>query len=130
MEKAMALAFVLLAIAVLGAAFGQLALKKGIDGLQGKYSVTDILKPWNLPKIFVQSPLVFAGLLIYVVGFLVWIAALSALDVSFMYPLLSLSYVLLAILAAVFLKETITVWRWAGIVLVTIGSFLLLRSAT
>ena len=129
LKKMIALALVLLAIAIIGSAFGQIALKKGIDGLQGKYSMADIVKPWNLPKIFIQSPWVFVGLCLYVIGFFVWIGALSKLDVSFMYPLLSLSYVLLAILAFVFLKENITLYRWMGIILVTIGSFLLLKSA-
>jgi uncharacterized membrane protein len=46
-----------------------------------------------------------------------------------MYPMLALAYVLVAVLAAVFLKEEITLLRWTGIALVTIGAILLLKTA-
>lgn len=127
-KKMVVLALVLLGIAITGAAIGQIALKKGVDDLGGKYSVTDILKPWNVHKMFAQSPLIFVGLLIYAVGFFIWIAALSKLEVSFMYPMLSIAYVLVAVLAFVFLKEQITMFRWVGIALVTVGSVFLLKS--
>ena len=129
MEKKMvaALILVLVAVSIVGAALGQIVLKKGVDSLEG-YSVVDLLKPWNLPKIFVQSPLIFVGLVIYAIGFIIWIAALSKLDVSFMYPMLSLAYVLVAVLSFIFLKETISVYRWIGIALVTVGTFFLLKS--
>jgi drug/metabolite transporter (DMT)-like permease len=67
--------------------------------------------------------------MLYIIGFVVWIAALTKLDVSFMYPMLALAYVLVAVLAAVFLKEEITLLRWTGIALVTIGAILLLKTA-
>ena len=129
MNNMVLFAYILLAIAIVGGAFGQIALKKGVDSLQGKFSMTDLLKPWNLPKVLVQSPMIFVGLVFYVMSFMVWLAALTKFDVSFMYPLLSLAYVLVAIFAMAFLKENISVYRWLGIALVTVGSFLLLKSA-
>ncbi|MEA1907777.1 MAG: EamA family transporter, partial [Euryarchaeota archaeon] len=54
--------------------------------------------------------------------------ALSTPDVSFVYPLLSLGYVITAILAFVFLKETITMERWCGIFLVVVGCCLIIRT--
>ena len=47
----------------------------------------------------------------------------SLLNVSFMYPLLRLGYVLVAVTSAVFLGEAITLTRWLGILLVVIGFF-------
>lgn len=129
MNNMVLFAYILLAIAIVGGAFGQIALKKGVDSLQGKFSMTDLLKPWNLPKVFAQAPLVLVGLIFYVISFMVWLAALTKFDVSFMYPLLSLAYVLVAVFALAFLKENISIYRWLGIALVTVGSFLLLKSA-
>jgi len=123
-----ALAFLLLAIAIVGGAFAQISLKKGVNSLEDKFSIVDILKPWNWLKIFSESPYVFAGLLLYAVGFVVWVAALTKFDVSFMYPMLSLAYVLVAVLSFFFLKESLGIYRIAGIAFVTIGTFFLLKS--
>jgi drug/metabolite transporter (DMT)-like permease len=53
---------------------------------------------------------------------------MSTLDVSFMYPLLSLAYVVTAVFAIIYLGEIVTFSRWAGIALVVIGCVLILRS--
>jgi multidrug transporter EmrE-like cation transporter len=129
MEKKMvAMAFILLAIAIIGGAFAQISLKKGVNNLNDKFSISDIMKPWNWPKIFSESPYILVGLLLYVIGFVVWVAALTKFDVSFMYPMLSLAYVLVAVLSFVFLKESLGIYRIVGIALVTAGTFFLLRS--
>jgi drug/metabolite transporter (DMT)-like permease len=57
-----------------------------------------------------------------------WLGALSTLDVSFMYPLLSLAYVVTAVFAIIYLGEIVTLSRWAGISLVVIGCVLIARS--
>jgi drug/metabolite transporter (DMT)-like permease len=53
---------------------------------------------------------------------------MSSLEVSYMYPLLSLGYVVTAALAFIFIGENITLLRWAGIVLILSGCFLITRS--
>lgn len=68
------------------------------------------------------------GLFLYMFSAFLWLGALSTLDVSFMYPLLSLAYVITAIGAFIFLGETITMMRWMGIGLVIAGCFLVTRS--
>ena len=84
----------------------------------------------NLNTIFhiLTNVYVLLGLLLYAVSAFLWLGALSTLDVSFMYPLLSLAYVITAILAFVVLKENITLIRWVGIALVVAGCFLIVRT--
>lgn len=53
---------------------------------------------------------------------------MSTPDVSFMYPLLSLGYIVTAILAFVFIGENITLLRWAGIVVIIAGCFMITKS--
>ena len=129
MDKMVTIAFVLLILAIVIGAFAQISLKKGISNLQGKYDVLEILNPIKFLSILRESPLVFVGGFLYAMGFVIWLAALAKFDVSFMYPMLSLAYVLVAVLALVFLKEHITIYRWAGIGLIIAGCFFLLKSA-
>lgn len=79
----------------------------------------------NLNILFkiVTNVYVLIGLLLYAVSAFLWLGALSTLYISYMYPLLSLTYVITAILAFLFLKENNTLIRWVGIVLVVIGMF-------
>ncbi len=84
----------------------------------------------NLNTIFyiITNVYVLSGLLLYAVSAFLWLGALSILDVSYMYPLLSLAYVITAMFAFVLLKENITLFRWVGIALVVAGGFLITRS--
>lgn len=54
-----------------------------------------------------------------------WLLALSGLNISYAFPLLSAGYILVALLARVFLRETISLKRWAGISIVCFGVLLI-----
>jgi drug/metabolite transporter (DMT)-like permease len=129
MDKLLLLAFILVGVAIISGAIAQISLKRGVENLKDKYEINQLLNPINFAKALFTSPFLLIGLVLYIIGFVVWIAALTKLDVSFMYPMLALAYVLVAVLAAVFLKEEITLLRWTGIALVTIGAILLLKTA-
>jgi drug/metabolite transporter (DMT)-like permease len=60
------------------------------------------------------NPLVFAGLFLYGVSMLIYLWALPQGEVSVIYPLIACSYVFVLILATVFLKEHLTVWKIIG----------------
>ena len=50
-----------------------------------------------------------------------WLVALSKLNISYAFPLLSAGYVLVAVLARVFLKEPVSGRRWSGIAVICAG---------
>jgi drug/metabolite transporter (DMT)-like permease len=58
----------------------------------------------------------------------VWIVGLSRVPVSQAYPVLSLGYIVTALLAWATLGESITLARWAGIGLIIAGVLLISRS--
>jgi drug/metabolite transporter (DMT)-like permease len=58
----------------------------------------------------------------------VWLVGLSRLPVSQAYPILSLGYIIAALLAWATLGESIDITRWAGIGLIIGGVFLVSRS--
>ena len=55
------------------------------------------------------------------VFFFLWLAVLSWEDLSVALPMQALSYVIVAFLAKYYLHEEISVARWLGIILVSIG---------
>lgn len=68
------------------------------------------------------------GLACYVVSVVVWILALSRVDVSIAYPMLSIGYVVNAIAAWQLLGESLGPGRIAGIGIIIVGVFVLARS--
>ena len=65
----------------------------------------------------------------YGLSVVVWIVGLSRVPVSQAYPLLSLGYVIAALLAWATLGEVVSPARWAGIALVIAGVLVVARSA-
>ena len=117
----------LVMVSIVLAAFGQIAMKSGMSQIE---EIKDFRELFNLNTFFdiFTNFYVLSGLLLYVVSLILWLGALSTLDVSYMYPLISLGYVITAILAFIFLKEDITLFRWVGIALVVIGCFMIVRT--
>ena len=113
-------AIILVTICILGNSIGQILMKLGMGQLNSIRNINELINFATLFKIF-TNPYIILGLLCYVVSAILWLGAMSTLNVSFMYPLLSLAYVLTAIAAWVFLKENITLMHWIGIILVISG---------
>ena len=102
-------------------ALGQILLKHGMSSI-GKFPAREMLS--KIPAI-VGNPYIMAGVLIYALGLIFWLWLLAFYDISFIYPLVAIGYIVTAIFAIVFLKETVTILRWSGIILIVIGSFLI-----
>lgn len=111
---------ILVFISVFLGAMGQIAMKNGMNGVE-------INQIFDLPKI-VSNTYVWLGLSLYGVSAVFWLVALTRFDVSYMYPLVSMGYVLTAVFAYVFLHESIGVCRWLGILLIICGVLLIVRS--
>jgi multidrug transporter EmrE-like cation transporter len=54
---------------------------------------------------------------------------LSRVDVSYAYPMLSIGYVVAALAGKAFFGEPVDLIRWAGIVTICIGVWLITRTA-
>lgn len=72
---------------------------------------------------------IIGGLACYVVSVAFWIIALTRVDVSLAYPMLSIGYVVNAIAAYALFGEALTPLRIAGILVIVLGVFLLAGSA-
>lgn len=120
-------AFVLVIVCVILGALGQVSMKNGMNQIDKIHGIKELTNSKTILNI-IGNKYVIVGLFLYFFAAFLWLAALSTLDVSFMYPLLSFAYVITAIGAFVFLGENVSVIRWAGIALVVVGCLLITRS--
>ncbi|MBW1779516.1 MAG: EamA family transporter [Deltaproteobacteria bacterium] len=108
-------------------AFAQISLKQGMRTIgHFAFSFENILP---IGTRVILNPFVFAGLLCYVVSVIVWLMALSRVEVSYAYPLLSVGYIVAAFAGQVLFHEALTPVRWIGILVICLGVFLITRSA-
>ena len=75
-------------------------------------------------------PFVWLGMIVYALAIMVWLQVLSRMDLSIAFPMMSLSYVLVYLGAALWpaLDEAITVGRLAGTGLIMCGVALVAQS--
>jgi multidrug transporter EmrE-like cation transporter len=109
--------------AVVVATAGQLALKAGMTQV-GVISMTRLGKPLELALDLIKTPLVPVGLALFVISAAFWMLVLSRVPLSFAYPFVGLTYVLIAVFGKFVLKEHVPLLRWAGIALIVIGILL------
>ena len=121
-------AITLIIICIFAAAIGQVTMKSGMSQVGEIGSLKQLFNFSTLFSIF-TNPRVLIGLCCYAVSAVLWLGAMSTLNISFMYPLLSLAYVITAIIAFVFLKESVPLLHWVGIFLVVGGCFLITKTA-
>lgn len=106
-------------------ALAQISLRKtmlavGMPGTGGltivSYLVNLVLTPWFM-----------VGMTCYALSIGVWMLVLGKLEVSLAYPLLSIGYVIAAVIGYFYLGESLSVMRIAGITLICVGILVLAR---
>ena len=102
-------------------AAAQIMLKKGMTGV-GPLTLGGDETLLGLVFRVVFNPLVFLGLVIFVISMASHLFVLSRVDVSFAYPFLSIAYVLVAVYAHLFLHEMLTWPHIVGIGLICLGT--------
>jgi multidrug transporter EmrE-like cation transporter len=119
-------AFALIFAGVLLNAGAQLALKASVSDVgvihpglpgSGEVALKLLAEPW-----------LWVGLVSYVVSLLVWIAALSRVEVSIAYPMLSIGYVVNAIAAWMLFGEALSAAKLGGIGVIIVGVYILARA--
>jgi multidrug transporter EmrE-like cation transporter len=107
-------------------AVAQLALKASVKemgaiGLNFSSSTTAFLR-------LASEPFLWTGLVCYGISVIVWILALSRVDVSIAYPMLSMGYVVNAFFAWQLFGEAMNPARMIGMGIVLLGVYVLARS--
>lgn len=120
------LSFSLVMLGVLLNAVAQLLLKAGTNAIGAfEFSGANIVPVgWKITT----SPYILSGIGCYVVSVVVWILALSRVEVSIAYPMLSVGYVLNAVAAWYLFGEAVTPMRLLGIGVIILGVFIVARN--
>lgn len=113
----------LIVLTVLINTTGQFMVKTGVNRV-GAVSLTDIHAIIRA----LSSALVIGGFVVYFISALVWISILSKSDLSWAFPILSLSYVLTALLSPVLLNESFSAPRLIGTLVICFGVFLVYKT--
>ena len=115
--------FVIIFIPILLSAIAQIILKVGLNTITTKHGLVAFFTKALL------SPGVIIGLGLYGLGALLWLVVLSREDVSFAFPLVSFAYILAIGLSVIFLKESVTLPRIVGSLVIMIGIFIIACSS-
>lgn len=107
--------------------FGDLFFKMGTLST-GIHNVT-MANMLEFASRLTSNPWLWAGIILYLANFFLWITLLSRVDLSVAFPMSSLTYIIVPLLAIVFLQEKVQPVRWTGIFFIIIGVSLAGRSA-
>ena len=105
----------------------QVSVKAGILQLKSVQEPMNMFDKTNIATI-VSNKLIVGGFSLYLISTVFWFGALSKLDISVLSPLGSLIFVMVALLAMIFLGEKVSFLRWTGIFVIIAGICLLVRS--
>jgi multidrug transporter EmrE-like cation transporter len=120
------ISFMLVLAGVLLNAAAQLLLKAGTNAIGTFAFSADNLVPVGIRV--ASNPFIVSGLGCYGVSVVVWIMALSRVEVSLAYPMLSIGYVVNAVAAWYLFGEALSAQRMIGIGTIIVGVFLVARS--
>ena len=120
-DKKMSVLMLVLLCVIMGT-IGQLSMKRGMN-VVGAVSLKSIFSKDVFSIIFQRY--VFVGIFLYFLASLVWLVVLSQAELSFVYPLISVGYIITAILSWFFFNESLTLFRFFGVLLICSGVYLI-----
>jgi drug/metabolite transporter (DMT)-like permease len=118
---------VVLTIAILANAVGNVLLSKGMRDYDSA-APSAIVWLVRAASHLLTDPWMIGGVLLLIVFLSAYMAALSWADLSFVLPATAPAYILTAVLARIYLHETVSLSRWGGTSLIVVGTCLVARS--
>ena len=121
---------IILLIAFAFEAFGVIALKKGITTIGVQFRERQASLPvWkNVARLvgdWFTNKNILLGLLLETIFFIQLQYLLSQRDVSFVWPLTAVSFVMTTLAAQFLLHERVDTVRWSGVALIVLGAMLI-----
>lgn len=116
--------YLIMGTSIILAVVGQLLMKKGMMTF-GSFPVSQLIS--RVIPMFL-NPWVFFGFACFGLSSIFWLVVLSRMEISLVYPMVSVAYVLVAFFSWYFFKENLSLMRWAGIAVIIAGVILISRS--
>jgi drug/metabolite transporter (DMT)-like permease len=128
-KKGQTMLYGLILLSVLIAALAQLTLKHGMTQVTRHGAAPlELAVPVETLRRVVTNVSVLGGLSLFVVSAAIWLVVLSKVSLSFAYPFVSLTYVLILLFDRLVLHDRVSLTRWAGVALIVGGIILISRT--
>ena len=117
----------LLLILLIGLVFeaaGVVFLKKGITQV-GEMKQVSAAEVFRVVKAGVTNPSILSGVFFEALFFVCLLVLMAESDISFLWPLTALSFVMTTFAAMFFLGERVSCVRWAGVAFIMVGAALI-----
>lgn len=111
--------FIYIAFTILFTVYGQLILKYRVS-LKGEMPLIVSEKIYFIAKLLID-PWVLSGFFSAFIASLFWMAAMTKFDLSYAYPFMSLSFVLVFVLSIVLFHEPVNLFKLIGIIMIICG---------
>ena len=113
---------IIILIGILFASLGQVFWKIGMNsiGAIDNFSISGIVSMFF-------NPLVVMGLIMYGLSTVFWLVALSQKDLSYVYPFISLTFIIVLFLSYFVLKEQMGTARIVGTIIIVGGLMIIVR---
>ena len=118
---------VLVLIATLLGGTGHVLLSKGMRSV-GDLTEAPALRLGAMVAAALTSPWLLLGVALQAAFFVMYLTLLSRAPVTQVLPLTAVDYIVVALVARLLLAEVVTPTRWAGILLIVAGVFLVSRT--
>ena len=105
-------------------AIGVVFLSKGLKQI-GEVKQINATEIWRVVKAGVANPNLLLGVALEAAFFVALLVLLSRSDVSFIWPLTAMGFVLTTLTAKLLLHEEIPPMRWLGVLLIMLGAGLI-----
>jgi uncharacterized membrane protein len=108
---------------ILFASLGQVFWKIGMNsiGAIDNFSISGIISMF-------LNPLVVLGLIMYGLSTVFWLIALSQKDLSYVYPFIALTFIIVLVLSKFVLHENVGVYRIIGTLIIIAGLVVVVRT--
>ena len=109
---------------VICAAVGQMLWKYGMN-IGGDLN---FLNPYDVFTRILFNPYVLLGFLMYGLSALLWLIALSKKELSYVYPFMALTFIIIPITSRLIFNEEIPFLRIIGTLIIVLGIMLVIQS--
>lgn len=75
-----------------------------------------------------EHPLLLLAIILIFSGGLLWLVAMSKFELSFLYPFLSINFLIIIVGSQILLKEEVNLYRYLSVVLIISGLIIISRS--
>ena len=117
--------FLLVLAAPIIGTLGQVFLKLGMREV-GEVTFFELrYNTFSILLTMLSNPWIIIAIPLYAGGFILWLIILSKFNLSFAYPFLALSFIMVPLAATIIIGENISIMRWAGILVIFSGVVLI-----